>query len=105
MRSRRWFAFWVAVLTAAVVVVLRPLAHASPADPTWIGGFYDDADFDDVVNLVVTSSGVSAAAVAIHRPAPRTPSTIASPDAGPVPSVQGSSPLTRAPPLPFGPTV
>ncbi len=105
MRSRRWFAFWVAVLTVALLVVLRPLAHASPADPTWIGGFYDGADFDDVVYLVVTGSGVGAAGVAIHRPAPRTPDTIASPDSGPIPSVQGSSPLSRAPPLPFGPTV
>ena len=105
MRSRRWFAFWVAVLTVALVVVLRPLAHASPADPTWIGGFYDGADFDDVVYLVVTGSGVGAAGVAIHRPAPRTPDTIASPASGPIPSVQASSPLTRAPPLPFGPPV
>ena len=105
MRSRRWFAFWVAILTVALLVVLRPLAHASPADPTWIGGFYDAADFDDVVHLVVTGSGVGVAGVAIHRPAPRTPDTIASPDSGRIPSVQGSSPLTRAPPLPFGPTV
>ncbi len=89
----------------ALVVVLRPLAHASPADPTWIGGFYDNADFDDVVYLVVTASGVGAAGVAIHRPVPRAPDTIASPDARPIPSVQGSSPLTRAPPPPFGPTV
>jgi len=97
--------FWAALLTLVLVVVLRPLAHASPADPTWIGGFYDDADFDDVVYLVVTGSGVGAAGVAIHRPAARTPDTIASPDASPIPAVQGSSPLTRAPPLPFGPTV
>jgi hypothetical protein len=25
------------------------LAYASPPDPTWIDGFYDDADADDVI--------------------------------------------------------
>ncbi|MFI5376746.1 MAG: hypothetical protein ACHQ8D_19085 [Candidatus Rokuibacteriota bacterium] len=105
MRRRRWFAFWVSVVTVALVVVLRPLAHASPADPTWIAGFYDGADFDDVVNLIVTGSGLGATGVAIHRPAPRVPDTIASPDSDPIASVHGSSPLTRAPPLPFGPPV
>jgi hypothetical protein len=105
MRRRRWSAFWVAVLTVALVVVLRPLAHASPADPTWIAGFYDGADFDDVVDLVVTGSGVGAAGVAIDRPAPRLPDAIASADSGPIAPVPGSSPLTRAPPLRFDPPV
>ena len=38
------------VLTlAAALFALTPLAQASPPDQTWIGGFYDDADYDDVV--------------------------------------------------------
>jgi len=37
------------------LVALVPLAFASPPDQTWIGGFYDDADFDDVV-LILTSA-------------------------------------------------
>ena len=36
-----------ALLTA--LLALPPLAQASPPDQTWIGGFYDDADYDDVV--------------------------------------------------------
>ena len=28
---------------------LTPLAYASPPDPTWMDGFFDDLDFDDVV--------------------------------------------------------
>lgn len=43
---------------ALVVAALPALAHASPPDPSWISGFYDDADFDDVVTLAVTASGV-----------------------------------------------
>ena len=104
MRRRRWSAFWVAVLTVALVVVLRPLAHASPADPTWIAGFYDGADFDDVVDLVVTSSGIDATRLAIDRPAPRLPDATSA-DSGSIAPVPGSSPLTRAPPLPFDPPV
>jgi len=38
------------VLTlVAALFALTPLAQASPPDQTWIGGFYDDADYDDVV--------------------------------------------------------
>ena len=43
-----------ALLLLGVHVTLLPLAHASPPDQTWIAGFYDDADYDDVV-LLVTS--------------------------------------------------
>jgi len=38
-----------------LLIVLTPLAQASPPDQTWIGGFYDDADYDDVVLLVTGS--------------------------------------------------
>ena len=43
------------VLLLGVLIALTPLAHASPPDPTWIPGFYDDADYDDVV-LAVTGA-------------------------------------------------
>lgn len=33
------------------LLALTPLAHASPPDQTWIGGFYDDTDYDDIVLL------------------------------------------------------
>ena len=42
------------VLLLGIQAALLPLAHASPPDQTWIGGFYDDADYDDV-ELLVTS--------------------------------------------------
>ena len=40
---------WAAGLLAALMVVLAPMAWASPIDPTWVKGMYDDADFDDVI--------------------------------------------------------
>jgi hypothetical protein len=35
---------------------LIPLAHASPPDPTWVPGIYDDRDHDDVVLLITSTS-------------------------------------------------
>ena len=35
-----------------LLVLLPALAYATPPDPTWIGGFYDDDDYDDVILLV-----------------------------------------------------
>ncbi len=43
------------VLLLGALLSLAPLAHASPPDATWIPGFYDNADYDDVV-LAVTSA-------------------------------------------------
>ena len=31
---------------------LTPLAYASPPDPTWVDGFFDDADGDDIVTAI-----------------------------------------------------
>lgn len=36
----------------AVFLFLPTLAHATPPDPSWLGGFWDDDDYDDVVILV-----------------------------------------------------
>ena len=44
--------------TVLVVASLSSLAYASPPDPTWVPGVYDDADFDDVVGLVVMQKGL-----------------------------------------------
>jgi hypothetical protein len=38
-----------ALLLLVCLVSLTPLAYASPPDPTWMDGFFDDLDFDDVV--------------------------------------------------------
>jgi hypothetical protein len=37
------------LLILACLFSLTPLAYASPPDPTWVDGFFDDADGDDVV--------------------------------------------------------
>src|SRR5262245_9104268 len=40
------------------LLVLLPLAHASPPDPEWIAGIYDEADLDDVVVAVASATGL-----------------------------------------------
>ncbi len=42
-----------------ILALLVPLAYASPPDPTWIPGLYDNADYDDVVGLVTDGTGAS----------------------------------------------
>jgi hypothetical protein len=36
---------------------LTPLAYASPPDPTWVDGFFDDVDGDDIVTAISWAAG------------------------------------------------
>ncbi len=92
---------WVAGLLTALIVVLVPMAWASPIDPSWIKGVYDDADFDDVVTYLI-SFLIAAPVIPLHDVLPIRVVVRATPLVDPkVPSVQ---PVTahapRAPPLP-----
>jgi len=44
------------LLLGAALLTLVAFAHASPPDETWQQGIYDDADFDDVIDLIVSLS-------------------------------------------------
>jgi len=46
--------FW-AVFLVALLVGLVPAAYADPPDPSWIGGFWDDDDFDTVVAFIAST--------------------------------------------------
>jgi hypothetical protein len=50
---RVWPLWLLAFGLVVSLVVLPSLCHASPPDPTWVAGLYDDADHDDVVTEVV----------------------------------------------------
>ena len=62
MRTRIWPGGLVLVLVA-LMLTLTGVAYASPPDPTWIPGLYDDDDFDNVVDFITSSSGVAVALV------------------------------------------
>jgi len=51
------------VLVVGLLLSLVPLAHSSPPDPTWLPGVWDNGDYDDIVTLVTSSSGLVDAAV------------------------------------------
>lgn len=48
----------VAVLLVALVLGLTPAAYADPDDPTWIGGYWDDDDFDTVVVFLASTFAI-----------------------------------------------
>ncbi len=91
--------FLLVVLLLSAMAALTPLAYASPPDPAWIKGLYDDDDFDNVV--VIVTSGVSA--VAFQPLWDAAPSQVAVASATPADESAVStpalwSPQTRAPP-------
>ena len=49
----------VAVLLLGGILLLAPLAFASPVDAGWIAGLYDAADFDDVTTLAQNISALT----------------------------------------------
>jgi hypothetical protein len=89
------------LVVVALLIGLVPVAYADPPDPTWLGGYWDDDDFD---NVVVFISSVYAIAV------------LSSADAGPVwvpavrlepaepgarPELLGPEACPRSPPISF----
>ena len=55
----RWRRLLIVPLVIATLVALLPLAYASPPDPSWVAGFWDDADYDDVVSLATSSCSIA----------------------------------------------
>jgi len=60
-----------------VLSALTPLAYASPPDPTWVSGFFDDGDNDNAVFLITSSAATldpfplgDSTPVPVHEPAP-----------------------------------
>src|SRR5262249_50288362 len=89
-----------AMLLVLLMIAPVTLAHASPPDPTWLAGVYDQADFDDVVGLLTSAleaSGSATARAAGPCPAPARKLSLPEGAARFVPPAY-SAPL-RAPPL------
>lgn len=51
----------VPLLLIALLIALAPAAGASPPDPTWLGGFWDDTDFDNAVISIAGACAIAAA--------------------------------------------
>jgi hypothetical protein len=78
---------------------LTALAYASPPDPSWIRGIYDDADYDDVVVLITSAAAVAAPVLVVDiRLLPPLPGLAPQRAEGSVPTRPFSSLQPRAPP-------
>lgn len=53
------------------LILIAPIACASPPDPSWIAGIYDGADGDDVVTLVYETAGVAGGSLGSGLPVSR----------------------------------
>jgi hypothetical protein len=88
------------LLILAAHVLLPTLAHASPPDPAWIPGIYDDADYDDVVLLVSSEVGsVTPATLDELRPLPRIVGKLAHSAESAALTPLASATQSRAPPV------
>ncbi len=61
----------VALVLAALTGGLSGLAHASPPDPVWMNGVFDDGDADNVVEFIVSATALVEPLA--HHGAPPTP--------------------------------
>lgn len=88
-----------ALFVAALLVGLVPAAYADPPDPSWIGGFWDDDDFDTVVAYIASTSATLAETGVDAEPSLGWVAKVdtASPDFVPPPLRSVSRP--RAPPV------
>jgi|RhiMetdeSRZDD1v2_1073273.scaffolds.fasta_scaffold125257_2 hypothetical protein len=89
-----------ALVVLGLVVVLRPMAFADPPDQGWLGGFFDDVDYDDVVMLITEATPATITLHVGYDPSPRSvvvmPVVESAPT--PVPAPIRSGIQTRAPP-------
>ena len=78
---------------------LTPLAYASPPDPSWIRGIYDDADYDDIVVLITSGAAVTAPVLVVEiRSLPSLAGLSPQRTEGSVPTRPFSPLQSRAPP-------
>jgi hypothetical protein len=63
-----WLRGILGAVLAILVVGLTPIAYADPPDPTWLGGYWDDDDFDNVVAFIASAAAVVASPVIDGRP-------------------------------------
>ena len=89
----------VLVALLATLVALTSLAYATPPDPTWVSGFFDDDDNDDGVFLVTSSlAAIDPFPLCRWTPFPAFGSAVALDDLRWPPSQIASSADARAPP-------
>jgi hypothetical protein len=87
-------------LLVGLVVIVTPLAWATPLDPSWTKGMYDDGDFDDLLAYLTSGSAATCPApVTDGMPLPtREVRALLAPDPV-VSAAPGAAAAPRAPPI------
>ena len=105
--SRRYFVRllrgFCSLVLVALVVGITPAAYAEPPDPSWIGGYWDDDDFDNVVVFIASACAITVLCTVDAGPlwAPVARVAPCEPNAAPAPLC--SVAYARAPPVSFTP--
>ena len=86
-------------LIAIAPLTLVTLAHASPPDPSWVQGIYDDADHDDVAIFLTSETGEVRVVTTPHPPIPLAAGRAAASTERAGPIVAVSATRSRAPPV------
>src|SRR4030081_577634 len=88
------------VALLAALVALNALAYATPPDPTWVSGFFDDDDNDNGVFLITSSlATLDAFPLCCWTPFPVIGPAVALEPQGPGSTPYSPTADARAPPL------
>jgi len=87
------------LLLIVSILPLAPLAYASPIDPSFPAGFYDNGDFDDVIDLITSSIAAKPEAVLVAGPTEVVITTLHEAALPHVPATVLGPRQSRAPPL------
>jgi len=96
-RLRRFCSLLLVVLIAG----LTPAAYADPPDPTWIGGYWDDDDFDNVVAFIASTSAVAELHTVDSGPGWAPIARVEPCEPNAIPAPLRSAVSSRAPPVSF----
>ena len=89
----------VLLLVAGAMLSLGVLAYASPPDPDWISGLWDNGDYDDIILLVTSGVGITDSHAIEHgRPIVFVSELVSTIDDAPHAARPGLAASTRAPP-------
>jgi len=89
----------VLLVVASAMFLLGVLAYASPPDPDWISGLWDNGDYDDIILLVTSGVGITDShAIENGRPLVVVSELLAIVDDAPLAARPRLSAPTRAPP-------
>jgi len=91
------------IIIGCLLFGLSPLAYATPPDPLWVSGYWDDDDFDDIVVVVLDGSAIQPELAVSVRPLWVPVASIDLPGVEAFPTPVLSPTYSRAPPVVLSP--